>query len=249
MTNQRLLMFTNDGDFAQHTIAEIPSSQAETLKAQGKAVEVSFGDYDQLKQKAKQVHEDYLKKSKRIKQDKHPRWNVPGAREYELEQIEREYEEQSKAIQAEWSAKRDAMVEQAYKKAAQATVKVTDADRATAEQLVNRYMLQAVEANDFGRLDTLIERLGKDISYLTDAQKTALQGRITDLVGTIQAKARERIPNGNQASSIVSKTANLYADVSDIRNLDLLAGKVADQLPINPALDYSHKKLVRRRRK
>lgn len=245
--NQRLFLFTNEGNYSQHTVAEVDVPTAEALKAEGKAVEISFGPYDELKHKAKQVHEDFLKKEKRIRNDKHPKYNVEGAREFELDQITKEYEAQSLAIQSEWNEKREAMVEQARRKSAGATVSITDKDKATAEQFVNRAMLQAHQANDYARLDMLESQLSKDISYLSDAQKTALQGQINKVVDVIQAKARERVASEIQSSRIVANTSNLYSAVSDVRDLDLLASKVTDYLPITATLEYSQRKIVRKR--
>ncbi|KRG13347.1 hypothetical protein ACA30_15730 [Virgibacillus soli] len=99
-------------------------------------------------------------------------------------------------------------------RAAQATIKVSDNDKLVAEQFKNRASLKLAAAVEKG--DALTE-IKNEISLLTDGQRVALQGEIAGLIGGIEGNATHK-------QAIISA-------VQDIRNSDLLAAKVAEQLP------------------
>src|SRR5699024_12830981 len=98
--------------------------------------------------------------------------------------------------------------------AAKAVINVGKDDEAVAEQMVTRYSLRLATASDNDKC-VIANQLLRDINYLDDSQKTAMQKVITPLVSELDSLDKSRIVDA----------------VSDIRNADILAEKLASQLP------------------
>lgn len=188
--------------------------QAEALIGAGKAVKLELPKLDELQGKADEIHATYKANVERIKSSDNPLLQSPEVRKYELDRLEQEYRAQSAEVEAEYKEWRAAQIEESKVRAAQATIKVSDNDKLVAEQFKNRASLKLAAAVEKG--DALTE-IKNEISLLTDGQRVALQGEIAGLIGGIEGNATDK-------QAIISA-------VQDIRNSDLLAAKVAEQLP------------------
>lgn len=239
--DQSIFMFQDEGKHEQHTLIRgIEPAEAERLVADGKATKISLGDYDSFRKQAEQAHADYQKAEARISGKSDNPLHTQEYRDYELGLAVDEYEAKTKSIQAEYEAKRGEMVAQAKATAARATVHVSDADRATAEQTVDRLALNITGASNAADVSTLLAKAKDDIGYLSDGQKTAMQGRIAPILADVRRKADEW-----GAKQLNMGARALVSSVQDLRNLDLLAGKVADQIPHSVDLEYRQLKNVR----
>lgn len=202
-------------DYENHrVIEESDPVKAEELISAGKAKKLILPGLDEMERKADELHANYKKEVQRVKESDNPLLQDEKVQAYELGKIEEEYRAKSAEVEAKYTAWRAEQIAQAKTRAAQAVVKVSDNDRAVAEQFRNRASLKLASAIDAG--EALVE-IKNEIDLLTDEQKTALQGEITGLLAGIE---------GNQTY----KQA-VIAAVQDIRNEDLLAVKVAEQLP------------------
>src|SRR5699024_4211159 len=104
---------------------------------------------------------------------------------------------------------------EARERAAKAVINVGKDDEAVAEQMGTRYSLKLAAARDDDDKGVIANQLLRDIKYLDDAQKTAMQKAIAPLLDELDTLDRIKLIN----------------EVSDIRNADLLAEKVASLLP------------------
>ncbi|GIN58091.1 hypothetical protein J8TS2_24100 [Lederbergia ruris] len=188
--------------------------QADELIRSGQAVELDIPMLTSYENKADEIHTNYKKEVERIKNSDNPLLQSPEVRKYELDRLEQEYRAQSAEVEAEYKEWRAAQIEESKVRAAQATIKVSDNDKLVAEQFKNRASLKLAAAVEKG--DALTE-IKNEISLLTDGQRVALQGEIAGLIGGIEGNATHK-------QAIISA-------VQDIRNSDLLAVKVAEQLP------------------
>src|SRR5699024_12285238 len=98
---------------------------------------------------------------------------------------------------------------------AQASVRLTDKDKLTAEQFATRASLELAGAYEQDKSKT-VKRIVDDIRLLTDEQRTALQANASQLLVNIDdVKDKRKLINAMQ----------------EVRNPDLLALEVANQLP------------------
>lgn len=236
---KRLFLFENHGNKSKHKLIKLEEPEAAALINQGKAVEVELTEYDKLAAQADKLCEEYDKKRERIRKSDDPRLS-PEIKEYDLQKAYEELEQQTKELQRQWDAKRAEMEATARAKSAQAVVKVTDNDRQVAEQVANRIKLSIVQATDETDLNVALDRAGEDVGYLTDAQKTALQGDIANVVMLAEQKAEQV---GGKAGM-----TSLLSAVESVKNLDLFAEKVAAQLPTKVSSKFNQIKLIRNNR-
>lgn len=226
-----LFLFKSHGKHDQHTIVNIDdAAEAEQLVSEGKATRISLGEYKSFKQKAQQIHSDFLKAEKEIKESKNPLLQQHAVQVYELGNLQEKYKEESEAIQAEWEKYRAQQIELARTKAARATVKVSEQDRDTAEQVSNRLALQIAAAGP-SNIGEVLTTARQDIGRLTDGQKVALQGKIAGILAGIEGAGPQK--------------AALIDELQDVRNMDLLAVKAAEQLPSNATIEYQQLRVIR----
>ncbi|MTW85086.1 hypothetical protein F3157_05365 [Virgibacillus dakarensis] len=240
----RYFLFKSHKQYDQHTVVNdeiVPRHELEQLKAEGNAIEVDYGSYSDYRQKAQQLTSNYDKTVARIKKNDSPLW-TSEVKDYELKKAWDEYEAETKAIQAEWEQERAQMQADAKAKAARATIRVSESDRQTAEQMANRIALNIASVSNTADLKTIIMQASDDITYLSDAEKTALQGQLSGILSQIDAKAEKFGAKG-------VSTRELVNEVLDIRNMDLLSEKVAGQLPGSITIEYDTKRRAKRRQR
>lgn len=237
--DEQIFMFKSDGKLAQHGVYDLDTQQANQLVNEGKATKVSLGDYNEYRQKAVQAHNDYKKAQKRIQESDNP-LHTDEYKEYELKKAYEQFEAETSQLQSEWASKRDEMQGEARAKAARATIGVSTSDKQTAEQVANRLSLNIAGADNAAQLSEIVEQASNDISYLSDAEKTALQGQIGGLLSQVETKA-DKYGAKVKASTLVSAA-------QDVRNMDLLSAKVADQLPPSVDIEYRQIKTIKDRK-
>ncbi|MFC4387743.1 hypothetical protein ACFOZ1_07935 [Gracilibacillus marinus] len=225
-----LFMLQNSGDYAQHKVVEVDQSQAQALIESGKAVQTSFGEYDQYRQQAKKLHSDYKKTKAKIEASDNPMY-TEDVKKYELDKAYKEYEQATQQLQADWTQKRQEMQAEAYRKAAKATVPVTQSDKEMAEQVANRLTLKVQSAVNEHELAEAVTEAENTINYLSDSEKVALQANIYNVLQAIDSKA-----SNYNTTSINGK--GVLSSVQNLSNLDLLAGKLAAQIPDTVNQEY-----------
>jgi len=239
--DQSIFMFQDEGNYEQHALIRgIAPEEAERLVTAGKATKISLGDYDSFRKQAEKVHADYQKAEARINGKSDNPLHTQEYKDYELRLEIDNYEAQTKAIQSEYEAKRAEMVAAAKATAARATVNVSEADKATAEQTADRLALNIAGASNASDVSTILAKAKEDIGYLSDGQKTAMQGRIAPILTDVQSKAAKW-----DAKQLNTSARAMVSSVQDLRNLDLLAGKVANQIPHSVDLEFRQLKTVR----
>ena len=153
--------------------------------------------------------------------------------EFELDRIKKEYEQQSKQVQEEYSQWRAKAIEDARKRSAQASINISKNDKRVANQFANRASLQLAGAigDEKGvALDKVIRQIG----LLTDEQRTALQDNAGQILANIEDDKDKR---------------EVARAIQEVRNPDLLAETMTQQLPIDvlhkQRIDKMAKKIVK----
>ncbi|WHX27446.1 hypothetical protein QNH47_06210 [Virgibacillus halodenitrificans] len=239
MSEQTVFLYQPYEKHEQHSVLNLEAGEAQQLITEGKAVAVNLGDYGEYRKKAQAVHSDYKRAERKIKQSDNP-LHTDEYKRYELDKAYQDYEQQTKALQAEWEQKRKEMQADARRKAARATVHISESDNQTAEQVASRIALNIAGASNAASLTEVVDRASQDVSYLSDAEKTALQSKLAGIISQIEGKA-DRYGVKVNANKIIQ-------EAQDVRNMDLLAEKVADQLPSSIDVEYRTKNAVKRRR-
>jgi hypothetical protein len=240
MAEKNLFMYQTEGSYEQHKVVSVERNKAQELINAGKAVEVSLESYDEYRKKAQDAHKEYKKKENKIKQSENP-LHTDEYKRYELDKAYKDYAEQTRQIQADWTQERERMQAEARAKAARASIHVSQSDKNTAEQVANRITLNVVGASNAAQLSEAVTQASEDISYLSDAEKTAIQGKLSEIISQIEAKADKY--------GVKISTKSLINKAQDVRNADLLAVKVAEQLPGRVDIEYRQKETVRKARK
>lgn len=223
----------------QHAVIDLDKQIATQLINDGKATRVSLGEYDEFRKKAQEIHTEYKKAEKKIKASDNPLHN-DEYKAYELKKAYEQFEQQTKALQAEYKQKREEMQANAREKAARATVKVSTSDKQTAEQVANRLSLSIAGASNAAQLSDIISTASDNISYLSDAEKVAIQGEMAGIISHIEAKADKY--------GVKVSAKGIISSAQDVRNMDLLGVKVAEQLPTSIDMEYRRLKAVKSRR-
>ncbi|MBN9655980.1 hypothetical protein J0K78_17020 [Halobacillus sp. GSS1] len=236
---QTVFLFKPYENYKQHSITNLPAETAEKLKAEGKATEISLGKHGEYRKKADELTANFKKGERAVKESDNPYYQQDAVRKYELDKLWNEYESETKALQAEYAQYRADQLEHARRKAAQAQINVTDTDKRVAEQMANRLKLNISQISNSHDLSVLLGEAEKDISYLSDAQKTAFQGYIGDVINQVEEKA------GKYDDPV--RTYSLVSSVQDVRNMDLLSVKAAEQLPERVDINYRQTALIRKK--
>src|SRR5699024_8355568 len=163
---------------------------------------------------ANEIYEKYQRDVDKIRASDNPLM-TNHVKNYEIAKLEEQMRKQSAEVEREykeWQAQQQA---DARERAAKAVVKVDKEDEAVAEQMVTRYSLKLAAARDDDDKGVIANQLLRDIKYLDDAQKTAMQKAIAPLLSELDTLDRNKLIN----------------EVSNVRNADLLAEKVASELP------------------
>lgn len=189
--------------------------KANELIEGGKAIRLNLPELDEFKKKADDIHETYKKQVERIKQSDNPLLQDEKVQKYELDRLEQEYRKQSAEVEEAYQEYRKKSLEDAKIRAAQASVRLTEKDRLTAEQFATRASLTLAGAYEQEKSEA-VAKIIDDIRLLTDEQRTALQAQAGRLLANVDdASDRRKLINAMQ----------------EVRNPDLLAVEVAKQLP------------------
>lgn len=203
-------------DYETKKVVEMDDQiKANELIDAGKAVKLDLPELEKYEREAKQVYESYKKQVERIKQSDNPLLQDEKVRAYELDRLEQEYLKQSQEIEGAYQAYRKQALEDAKVRAAQASVKLTEKDKQTAEQFATRASLELAGAYDDEKGE-VIAKIIEDIRLLTDEQRTALQANASQLLANVNDATDKR---------------KLIQAMQEVRNKDLLAVEVAKQLP------------------
>lgn len=194
----------------QRIIEGIDAKEAEQLIENGQAIQLDLRELDEFYAEADRIYDDYKNKVRALKDSDNPIYKQKDVLKYELDKLEKEYQEQSAATEEEYKEWRAEQLVAAKTRAARAVTKVSDEAKEFAEQFANRMKIAiAIDAKEG------IAKLLHDIMLLTDEQKTALQPYILDLAAKADAQHKSMI----------------ITEIRNVKNHDLLAVKVAEQLP------------------
>lgn len=215
MKTQRLFTYQAEGNIDKHKVIYTDAQEAQELINAGKAVKLDLPELEKFERKADEIHDSYKKEVERIKASDNPLLQDDNVQKYELDRLDKEMREQSAAVEAEYQEWRQAQLDDAKTRAARAVVKVTDADKQVAEQFATRAGLQLAGAYKDEKGEA-VAKIVNEIGLLSDEERTALQGQASQLLAYIDDPSDKR---------------SVIEAMQDIRNSDLLAVKVAEQLP------------------
>lgn len=230
MTTDNIFLFKEHKDYDRHTLlSNVDQDEANELIAEGKATRIDMSTYESYRQRAKDINDEFIEAERKVKDDDNPLM-TDEVKAYGLDKLRKEFEEQSKELQAEYNEYADNAIEQARTRAAQATVKVTKQDEQTAKQVRDRFALKLASTGEQDTAQALSE-ITKEVALLTPGQKTALAGDIPALLSNIDGEE-------------TSKRA-LINEVQDTRNMDALALEAVKQMPASVTMEYTTTKLAR----
>jgi len=196
-------------------IEESDQAKANELIDAGKAVKLDLSELDEFQRKSDNIYHQYNKQVAKVRESDNPLLQDEKVRKYELDRLEKEYRKQSQEVEEAYQKYRKQSLEDAKVRAAQASVRLTDKDKLTAEQFATRASLELAGAYEQDKSKT-VKRIVDDIRLLTDEQRTALQANASQLLVNIDdVKDKRKLINAMQ----------------EVRNPDLLALEVANQLP------------------
>jgi len=196
-------------------IEESDQAKANELIDEGKAIELDLSKVDGYEKQARDIYDTYESAVKRVKESDNPLLQDEKVRKYELDRLEQQYKEKSKEVEEAYQEYRKQALEDAKVKAAQASVKVPEKDKLTAEQFATRASLKLTGAFEQDKGVTVMQVIN-DIKLLTDEQRTALQEHASKLLESVDDMADKR---------------SLINAMQEVRNKDIMALEVAKQLP------------------
>lgn len=199
----------------KRVIDESDQTKANELIDEGKAIKLDLPGLEKYEKQAQDVYNTYQNEVKRIKESDNPLLQDEKVRAYELDKLEQEYRKQSQEIEEKYQAYRKSSIEDAKVKAAQASIKLSDKDKQVAEQFATRASLTLTAAYEQEKSEVVM-RIVDDIRLLTDEQRTALQSQAGELLANVDDATDKR---------------KLINAMQEVRNPDLLALEVANQLP------------------
>ena len=189
--------------------------KANELIDAGKAIKLDLPELEQFERKAQEISANYKKKVEGVKTSDHPLMQDAKVKAYELARLEEEYRKQSAEVEEAYQEYRKQALKDAKVRAAQASVRLTEKDKQTAEQFATRASLELAGAYDDEKSEA-VARIIDDIRLLTDEQRTALQRHASELLANVDDDRDKR---------------KLIDAMKEVRNKDLLAVEVAKQLP------------------
>ena len=199
-------------------------TKANGLIEEGKAVKLDVPQLEEAERKAEEVYNTYKTEVDRIKNSNNPLLKDEKVQEYELDRIKKEYEQQSQQVQQEYAQWRAKAIEDARKRSAQASISVSKKDERVANQFANRASLQLAGAIGDEK-GVAVDKVIRQIGLLTDEQRTALQDNAGQILANIEDDKDKR---------------EVARAIQEVRNPDLLAETMTQQLPI----DVLHKQRI-----
>ena len=179
-------------DYESKKVIEMDDQvKAKELINAKKAIELELPEVDSYEKQARDIYDSYKKEVERIKTSDNPLLQDEKVRKYELDRLEKEYREQSVAVEEAYQEYRKQALEDAKVRAAQATIDVSDKDKQTAEQFATRASLELVSALDHEKGEA-VKRIVDDIRLLTDEQRTALQANASQLLANVDDAGDKR---------------------------------------------------------
>lgn len=210
-------------DYKEHrVITEYDTEKVNDLIDSGNAVKLDLPELSELERKADEIHNSYKKAVEKVRADDNPLM-TDEVKAYEIDKLTKQMKEESDAIEEEYQAWKSEQLEQAKARKARAVVNVTKNDEQVASQYIDRAALRLATATDDDK-SVIVSEIVNDVKHMSDSEKTAMQSLVPKLFDGLSQRDKNRLATA----------------VQDIRNGDLLAVKVAEQLP--------HTVLTKRRR-
>src|SRR5699024_2790290 len=189
--SQRLFTLQDVENTSKHTMIHADNKKAEELIKSGAAVKLDMPELNKFEKKANEIYEKYQRDVDEIRSSDNPLM-TNHVKNYEINKLEDQMRKQSAEVEREykkWQAQQQA---DARKRAAKAVINVGKDDEAVAEQMVTRYSLRLATASDNDK-GVIANQLLRDINYLDDSQKTAMQKVITPLLSELDSLDKSRI--------------------------------------------------------
>lgn len=212
---QRLFTYQSIDNIDRHKVIQADNAaQAEELVSTGKAVKLDLPELTALESKADAIYDKYTSDVDAIKASDNPLM-TDEVKKYEIAKLDEAMRNESAEVEQEYQTYRRAQQDDARKRAATAVIGVSDADRTVADQMVTRYTLRLASALS-DETGAIASDLTADIAHLSDGEKAAVQKAITPILSQFERPHMRTIVEAAQ----------------DVRNADILAEKVASQLPV-----------------
>ncbi|MEK9199751.1 hypothetical protein [Ureibacillus sp. FSL E2-3493] len=160
---------------------QLEMAEAEAKRANGEGYIINVPGYAELNAKMTQALKQYKETVRKISESDDPRDNEEAV-EYVTKKARKELDEVAKQVEAEWSKKKAELTEMAQERALRFAITPTANEKASAEQLYNRYALEiSMEPTKNGK-DAILSRFASDVERLSDGQKIVLQSQLACLM-------------------------------------------------------------------
>lgn len=194
------------------TTIDRPIEELNKLVNNSKATQIDLSTFDEYQRKADKLHADWQSASQRLKESANPLYKNKEILDYELDKLEQEYREQSAEVERTFTEWRSQQLKETKARAARSVIRVSESDKLVAEQFANRALLNVEMAAD---KSLAYKSIAADILLLSDEERTALMEHTPKLISGADSQSREAIIKAVQA----------------VKNADMLAYKIAEQLP------------------
>lgn len=202
---------------------------ADELIEQGKAIKVDLSGYDSLRNESKRRHEKYQASRRKLLDSDDPIFSDKAKLDYELNKLRSEYDADVEAIRGRYEEYKQEAMTKAQEMKAQATVRVSERDRETAKQFVDRANIELLTHHN-SKQSEVIEGITQDIANLTAEQRQALASELPSLLRSIDDTTARR-----KLASAVQKG-----------DRNTVAVKLAEQLPNDVAIEYRQMQAITR---
>jgi len=135
------------GTHESRKLLSIEQDKADALINNGQAIGVNTATMQKHETNVDQAVSQAKRKIDNIRNSDNPYYSNPDVLRYEINQIETQLADQITAINAQWSAERDSLINEASDLATNHTVRVASSDRDKAESIVSGFLVDVQTEN------------------------------------------------------------------------------------------------------
>lgn len=217
------------GEYPVGRTVPLTPKEAAEVREQKAGLILDSSQYNKHQQRIEAALNRFKSTEKKIIESKDPR-DTEEVKKYVVKEAFAELEKEVAEVETEWAEYREKLKEEARVLTATATVRISESDKAMAEQLANRYRLYLAQSIDKHRQQTLVDLFAKDIDLLPDGAKAAIQTHLTSFSSVLTDGVRL---NSAYSSALAFEDPAIHAS------------KAVDTLIADPTFKFRQFKTVR----
>jgi vacuolar-type H+-ATPase subunit E/Vma4 len=128
----------------------------------------------------------FRKQTDKIESSDHPKYSVPGTREYEVDQLKAELEQQVEDINARYREQAEAYLEQAKRDAALSYFKPSVSDRELVNSIVDDFTASIAFARSQDEKREVFEALNDRLHHMSEAQLYAVKSKLPQVLQSVK---------------------------------------------------------------